>query len=106
MVVCQMVLLLVLSLAVMLYFSPQALKDEARNNAEQTLEGTVQHIDNILMTVEQTTYNIYQDVQWHLDQPDRMETYCREIIETYPYIVGCAIAFKPHYYAGRDLFMT
>lgn len=106
MVVCQMVLLLVLSLAVMLYFSRQALKDEARNNAEQTLEGTVQHIDNILMTVEQTTYNIYQDVQWHLDQPDRMETYCREIVETYPYIVGCAIAFKPHYYAGRDLFMA
>jgi len=105
-VVCQMVLLLVLSLAVMLYFSRQALKDEARNNAEQTLEGTVQHIDNILMTVEQTTYNIYQDIQWHLDQPERMETYCREIVETYPYIVGCAIAFKPHYYAGRDLFMT
>ena len=106
MVVCQMVLLLVLSLAVMLYFSRQTLKDEARNDAEQTLEGTVQHIDNILMTVEQTTYNIYQDIQWHLDQPERMETYCREIVETYPYIVGCAIAFKPHYYAGRDLFMT
>lgn len=106
MVVCEIVLVLVLSLAVMLYFSRQALKDEARSDAEQTLEGTVQHIDNILMTVEQTTYNIYQDVQWHLDQPDRMETYCRNIVETYPYIVGCAIAFKPHYYAGHDLFMT
>ena len=106
MVVCEMVLLLFLSLAVLLYFSRQALKDEARSDAEQTLVGTEQHIDNILMTIEQTTYNIYQDIQWHLDQPNRMFTYCRKIVETYPYIVGCAIAFKPHYYPGRDLFMA
>jgi len=103
---CQMVLLLFLSLAVLLYFSRQTLKDEARNDAEQTLVGTEQHIDNILMTVEQTAYNNYQDIQWHLDQPDRMFTYCRRIVETYPYIVGCAIAFKPNYYPGRELFMA
>lgn len=104
--VCQMVLLLFLSLAVLLYFSRQTLKDEARNDAEQTLMGTEQHIDNILMTVEQTAYNNYQDIRWHLDQPDRMFTYCRKIVETYPYIVGCAIAFKPNYYPGRELFMA
>ena len=106
MVVCEMVLLLFLSLTVLLYFSRQALKDEARGDAEQTLEGTEQHIDKVLTTVEQTTYNIYQDIQWHLDEPDRMFTYCRNIVETYPYIVGCAIAFKPHYYPDRDLFMA
>ena len=106
MVVIEMVLLLLLSLGVMLYFSRQALVDEARDNAEHALEGAEQHIDNILMTVEQTTYNVYQDLQWHLDQPDRMFTYCRNIVETYPYIVGCAVAFKPNYYPGRELFMA
>ncbi len=104
--VCQMALLLLVSLAVLLYFSRHTLRDEARNNAEQALVGTEQHIDNILMTVEQTAYNNYQDIQWHLDQPDRMFTYCRKIVETYPYIVGCAIAFKPNYYPGRELFMA
>ena len=106
MVVCVMVLLISLSLAVLLFFSRHLLKEEARNDAEQTLVGTEQHINNVLMTVEQTTYNIYQDVQWHLDQPDRMFTYCRKIVETYPYIVGCAIAFKPHYYPQREQFMA
>ena len=106
MVVIEMVLLLLLSLGVMLYFSRQALEDEARDDAEHALEGAEQHIDNILMTVEQTTYNVYQDLQWHLDQPDRMFTYCRNIVETYPYIVGCAVAFKPNYYPGRELFMA
>ena len=90
MVACVTVLLLLLSLGVMLWFSRQALEGEARDDAVQTLESTEQHMDNILMTVEQTTYNIYQDIQGHLDQPDRMFTYCREVVETYPYIVGCA----------------
>ena len=55
-VVCEMVLLLLLSLGVMLYFSRQALVNEARDDAEQTLEATMLHIDNIMMSVEQTTY--------------------------------------------------
>ena len=105
-VVWQMVLLLLLSLAALAYFSRQALINEARSDAEQTLVGTEQHIDNVLMTVEQTTYNVYQDLQWHLDQPDRMFTYCRNIVETYPYIVGCAVAFKPNYYPGHELFLA
>ena len=106
MVACVTALLLLLSLGVMLWFSRQALEGEAHDDAVQSLESTEQHMDNILMTVEQTTYNIYQDIQGHLDQPDRMFTYCREVVETYPYIVGCAIAFKPNYYPGRELFMA
>ena len=38
MVVIEMVLLLLLSLGVMLYFSRQALEDEARDDAEHALE--------------------------------------------------------------------
>ena len=55
MIVSAIALLLLASLGVMLYFSRQALKQEALQNAEQTLEGTVQHIDNILLSVEQAT---------------------------------------------------
>lgn len=105
-VVCEMVLLLLLSLGVMLYFSRQALVNEAQDDAEQTLEATMLHIDNIMMSVEQTTYNVYQDLQGHLDQPERMFTYSRRIVETNPYTVGCAIVFKPGYYAGHDLYMA
>ena len=106
MVVCETVLLLLLSLSVLLYFSRQALKDEAFRDAEESLEGTVQHVDNILLSVEQTAYNIYEDLQYHLDEPDRMSVYCREAVENNPYVVGCAVAFVPNYYANHDLFMT
>ncbi len=106
MVVCEIVLLLFLSLTVLLYFSRQGLKEEAFKDAEETLEGTVQHIDNILMSVELTAYNVYQEMQEHLNEPDRMPTYCREIIENNPYVSGCAVAFKPYFYKDRELTMS
>lgn len=105
-VACEVVLLLFLSLAVLFFFSRHVLKEEAKQDAEQALEGTVQHIDNILTNVEQTAYNTYQDLQGHLNQPERMTVYCTKVVETNPYVVGCAIVFKPNYYPGRELFMT
>ena len=98
-------LLLAVLLGIMFYFSHMALKEEAMRDAEQTLEGTVQNIDNILLSVEQGAGNVYFDMMEHLDAPERMYTYCREIVKANPDVVGCAIAFKPGFYPGRDLFM-
>jgi methyl-accepting chemotaxis protein/sigma-B regulation protein RsbU (phosphoserine phosphatase) len=106
MIVCEVVLLLSLSLAVMFFFARQALRQEAMQDAEQTLEGTVQHIDNILLSVEQAADNVYEELSAHLDQPDRMTTYCRRLVECNPHVVGCAVAFKPYYYKDREQFMT
>ena len=105
-VLCEVLLLLAVTLGILAYFSHKTLRQEAILNAQQTLEGTVQDIDNILIGVEQTTGNIYYDLLEHLDNPDRMFTYSRELVESNPNIVGCAIAFKPGYYPGKDLFMT
>ena len=106
MVICQTVLLLAVTLAVMLYFSRQTLKEEAIQDAEETLAGTVQQIDNVLLSIEQTTEYTYQDLLGHLDEPERMETYCRKVVEGNPYVVGCAIVFQPNFYQGRELFMA
>jgi len=106
MVVCAIALLLSLSLGVMFHFSRQALKQEALHNASQTLEGMVQHIDNILLSVEQSAGNVYFDMLQHLDEPDRMLTYSRKLVQSNPYIVGCAIVFRPNYYPDHELFMA
>lgn len=105
-IVCEALLLLAVTLGVLAWFSHKALHQEALRSAEQMLEGTVQNIDNILMSVEQSAGNMYFDVVEHLDNPDRMHTYSRELVESNPNIAGCAIVFKPGYYAGKDLFMA
>ena len=98
--------LLVVSLAVMMYFSLHAIRQEAMLDAEQTLAGTVQNIDNILLSIEQTSDNVYHEMLEHINQPELMEEYCRRTVESNPYIAGCAIVFKPNFYQDRELFMA
>ena len=98
--------LLAITLVAMFQFAHRALKDEAISNAEQTLDATVQQIDNVLLSVEQTTGNVYVDLIRHLDQPERMLDYAQKLVESNEYIDGCAIVFRPDYYPGHHLYMA
>ena len=102
-VVAGIMMLLGVSLGVLFFFTRKALVEEAKMDAEQRLEATVQHVDNILMTIEQTSGNIYYRLIDYIDQPERMPYFCRRLVESNPNIGGCAIAFKPGYYPGREL---
>lgn len=106
MVVSAMAVLLMVSLAVMLHYARKAVKEEALQKAAQTLDGTVQNIDNILLSVEQTSGIFYFSLLPYINQPDKMYTYSRKLVEANPLVVGCAIAFKPGYYKDGELFMA
>ena len=100
-------LILTAALLIMLHFSRKAIRQETMQKAEQTLEATVQSIDNILLSVEQASGNIYWNMVGQLDKPERMQVYCYKLVETNPYITGCAIAMEPYYYKERaKYFMT
>lgn len=99
-------MLLTVSMAVVFYYSRQMLRQEAMDDATQTLEGTVLQVDNVLRSIEQSVGNVYWDMARHLDQPERMEDYARRTVECNSNIVGCAIAFKPNYYPDREQFMA
>ena len=90
----------------MLHYSRKALKQEALEKATQTLEGTVQSIDNILLSVEQSTGNLFMYIYQDLDNPDMMFTYSRRLVESNPYVQGCAIAFKEDFFKDRQYFMA
>ena len=104
MVVLSIAILLTASLLVMLYYSRKAIKEEALHKAEQALEGTVQHIDNVLLSVEQTSGNMYWTLMAHIDEPEKMFTYSRKIVENNPNIAGCSIAFEPYFYKDRGKY--
>lgn len=105
-VVVEIVMLLGVSLGVLFFFTRKALVEEAKMDAEQRLEATVQHVDNIMMTIEQASGNIYYRLLDYIDQPERMSTFCRRLVESNPNIDGCSIAFKPGYYPDREQFFT
>ena len=75
----------------MFHFSRKALKQEALEGAGQTLEATVQRIDNILLSVEQASGNIYWKIIYCFDQPNKIEEYRSKLVERNPYISKCVI---------------
>lgn len=93
--------LLLAALLVMLRYSRRALKEEAFAKADQTLEATVLHVDNILLSVEQTAGNFYWDILLHLNEPERLRTYVTRLVESNRQIEGAAIAFEPYFYKDR-----
>ena len=58
-VIIALATLLMAALLIMFVFSRKAVKEEALLDAEQTLESTVERIDNILLGVEQAAGNVY-----------------------------------------------
>lgn len=104
MIVLAMSLLLTVTLLIMLRYSRQTLKDDTLNKANYTLDRVTTRIDNILLSVEETVGNVYFNMKF--DDPERFHTYAHKIVETNPYIKGCAIAFRPDYFKGHHLFMA
>ena len=103
-VVLAVATLLAVALFIMFHFSRKAVKAEAQQKAEETLESTVRQVDNVLLSVEQSAGNIYWDLMNHLNEPERMFVYSRKLVESNPYVVGCAIAFEPYYYKERGQY--
>ena len=91
MAVSAMAVLLIASMIVMLFYSRKNVKDEALQKAMQTLDGTVQNIDNILLSVEQATGNVYFSMLPHINDPKAVQTYSRRLVESSPYITDCNI---------------
>ena len=106
MVLVALATLLMAALFIMFGFSRSAVKDEALQKAGQTLEATVRRIDNILLSAEQSAGNFYWKLLNNIDQPDKMYLYSRKLVESCPYITGCAIAFEPGFYEDGQLFMA
>ncbi|MCR4583080.1 MAG: HAMP domain-containing protein [Prevotella sp.] len=104
MVVFWVAILLLAALLIMFLYSRKVMREEALQKAEQTLESTALQIDNVLLSVEQASGNIYWDLLEHLHEPDRMWTYCRKIVETNPFVMGCAVAFEPYYYKEKGQY--
>lgn len=99
-VIAALATLLLVALLIIFIFSRKAVKEEALQNAGQTLEATMQRIDNILLKVEQSAGNIYWKMLPHIHQPEKMALYTHKLVEISPYITDCTIAWNADSSAG------
>ena len=87
MVIAALATLLLVALFIMFHFSRKALREEALNDASQTLEATVSRIDNVLLDVEQAAGNIYWKMMNYPHQPEKMKAYAQRLVGDNPYII-------------------
>lgn len=83
-------LLLLASLLIMLFYSRKAMKEDALSRASYSLEQAMTNIDNILLSVEESTGNTYINII--LNKPDAIKNYDQKIVDSNPYISDCTIA--------------
>ena len=93
MVIAALATLLLLALAIIFVFSRKAVKEETLMDSRQTLEATVQHIDNILLSVEQASGNVYWKMLSFPNRANKQEACFRKLVETNPYITDCCIVW-------------
>ena len=103
-VIAALATLLLVALLIIFVFSRKAVKEEALHDAGQTLEATMQRIDNILLKVEQSSGNIYWKLLSHIHQPEKLELYTRKLVETTPYITDCTITWDTDSNATDSIF--
>ena len=103
-VIAALATLLLVALLIIFVFSRQAVKDEALLNAQQTLEATMQRIDNILLKVEQSSGNVYWKILPHIHDPEKLETYTHKLVETTPYVTDCDITWDADSSATDSIF--
>ena len=92
MAVSAMAVLLIASLVVMLLYSRKKVREETLARVTLTLDATVQNIDNILLSVEQATGNVYYSLPSRINNPEALELFRRKLIDSNPYVADCTIA--------------
>lgn len=105
MAVSAMAVLLITSMSVMLVYSRKKIKEETLQKVTQTLEATVQKIDNILLSVEQTAGNVYYSMVTHLDNPKAIDYFSHKLIESNPYVADCTVLLNDSTYQEAKWFV-
>ncbi len=87
-------------------FSQTAIKNEAMEKAEKTLDCTLLRVEKILDEVVIAERNVRWLVLRHLSTPDSMFTYSKEVLKNNPNVIGCSIAFEPYYFSNIEKWFS
>ena len=96
-------LIFIAALGVFFNESRKAVRIEAIKHATQTLDNTVQRVNNILTEVKVATDNTDWLITRHLDAPDSMFVYSRRILQNNPNLNGCSISFEPFLFQSKGV---
>jgi sigma-B regulation protein RsbU (phosphoserine phosphatase) len=92
--------------SVFYHFSASYIENDARKDAEVTLETINLRIGEVLRQVEAVPKNLAWMVEENKLHPDSCYAITRRVIANNPYICGSAIAFEPNYYPKEGYWFS
>ena len=90
----------------MFFESEHAVEEKALGKTAQILESTALYTENILQKAEVAANNMRHVVEQHLDKPDNMFLYSRQILQDNPNLLGCSISFEPYYFKEKGKYFS
>ncbi|MDR0894704.1 MAG: SpoIIE family protein phosphatase [Prevotellaceae bacterium] len=92
--------------SVFYHFSASYIENDAREDAETSLESINLRISDVLHQVEAVPKNLSWLVAEHDLPPDSCYAIVERVVARNPYICGAAIAFEPYYYKSEGYYFS
>lgn len=99
-------LIFIIAVGYMFTESRRAVRREAIDHATELLNSTALRVNSILDRVQTASDNMDWLVSRHLDGPDSMFVYSKQILENNPDLNGCSISFEPYYFKEKGQYFS
>ncbi|WP_028906525.1 ATP-binding protein [Xylanibacter ruminicola] len=97
---------LALLLAAVLIYSRQIIQQQAMDDAVKSLQQVMERTDRHLHQIEAAADSLIPKIEQHIDQPDMMFEYSRELLNQHPDLKGCSISFDPYFYKEKGQYFS
>jgi signal transduction histidine kinase len=97
---------LALLLAAVLIYSRQIIQQQAMDDAVKSLQQVMERTDRHLHQIEAAADSLIPKIEQHIDQPDMMFEYSRELLKQHPDLKGCSISFDPYFYKEKGQYFS
>lgn len=95
-----------LLLLAILTYSRQVIQQQAMDNAVKSLQQVMELTDRHLHQIEAAADSLIPQIEQHIDQPDMMFEYSRQLLEQHPDLKGCSISFDPYFYKEKGQYFS
>ena len=89
-----------------LHYSRKYSQENAMNSAIGTLERVMNYADERIHQTENAADKLIPLIEQHLDEPDLMFEYSRQLLKDNPDLKGCSISFEPFFFKQKGQYFS
>lgn len=94
------------AMLLILHYSRIYIQQKAMSGAVESLEHVMNYADERIHKTEASVDKLIPLIEQHLDEPDLMFDYSRQLLKDNPDIKGCSIAFEPDFFKQKGRYFS